>query len=170
MSGSPCLDSYYCQTREAPTPARGPSAHAVCPIKRGEPPNEPPKANPPGKPNAASNATSPARSTGSSNTPKSTLDKHRSIVSANGPKTDVELRDEVGLRRPTRDHRRSTRSSVATVPGSMSTIADGCAICASQTVSFQNILLFPLLMHYSQYRSSIFNTDKAFLHPSPRCR
>ena len=40
MSGSPCLDSSYCQTREAPTPARGPSAQAGCPIKRVEPLNQ----------------------------------------------------------------------------------------------------------------------------------
>ena len=43
--------------------------------------------NPPKKPNAASNATSPARSTASSNTPKSTLDKHRSIVYAKARKS-----------------------------------------------------------------------------------
>ena len=63
------------------TPSPSPAA-ATAPTPRPTSPNEPPKAKPPEKPNAASNATSPARSTASSNTPKSTLDKHRSIVSA----------------------------------------------------------------------------------------
>ena len=37
ISGPPSLDSAYCQTREAPTRARGPSHHKGCPINRVEP-------------------------------------------------------------------------------------------------------------------------------------
>ena len=90
------------------TPSPSPAA-ATAPTPRPTSQKEPPKAKPPEKPNAASNATSPARSTASSNTPKSTLDKHRSIVSAKAQQLGRTL---LGLRQAIHSHRGPTPSCI----------------------------------------------------------
>ena len=72
-----------------PQPPRRPPTQAhhrrhpqpTAPTPRPTSPNEPPKAKPPEKPRCLKRYIA-RRSTASSNTPKSTLDKHRSIVSA----------------------------------------------------------------------------------------